>query len=341
MPTNFANGVCRRLAVLATGASLLAASSAAAAEDVSWEGADYARADIPMELQQAADNVYYVIGRSGIPDADNQGFMSNAGFVVTDEGVVVYDALGTPSLGWKLLHKIRSVTDKPVTHVVVGHYHADHVYGLQVFKKHTDATVWAQERGLEYVNGPGAERRLQQRRQALFPWVDDATRVVAPDETFTDRQEFAMGDVRIELVHVGPAHAPDDTMMIVHGPDVVFSGDILFDGRIPFVGDNVDTKNWLAGVNQLAKMDPPPSMIVPGHGPAESDASGAIAFMRSYITKLRESMGAAVRNLVPFEQAYADTDWSDYKGLPAFDATHRRNAYNVYLERQNEMGGGF
>jgi hypothetical protein len=48
-------------------------------------------------------------------------------------------------------------------------------------------------------------------------------------------------------------------------------------------------------------------------------------------------MGAAVRNLTPFEQAYADTDWSEYRGLPAFDATHRRNAYNVYLEMQEGL----
>ncbi len=319
---------------------LLVAVSATARAEVSWKGVPYARTDIPMDLQQAAEGVHFAIGRSGIPDAENQGFMSNAGFVVTDEGVVVYDALGTPSLGWKLLQKIRARTDQPVTHVVVGHYHADHIYGLQAFKDHTDATIWAQERSRDYIGSRGAARRLQQRRQALFPWVDESTRIVAPDRTFGDRQVFDMGDVRVELVHVGPAHAPDDTMMIVHGPDVVFSGDILFDGRIPFLGDNVDTRNWLNGIERLGAMDPPPTMIVPGHGPATEDASGAIAFMRGYITKLRDSMGAAVRNLAPFEQAYADTDWSEYRDLPAFDATHRRNAYNVYLEMQGELGGG-
>jgi glyoxylase-like metal-dependent hydrolase (beta-lactamase superfamily II) len=309
----------------------------AATAEVSWDEVSYARADIPMEVKKAAENVYYVIGRSGVPDADNQGFMSNAGFVVTDEGVVVYDALGTPSLGWKLLQKIREVTAQPVTKVVVGHYHADHIYGLQAFRDHTDAVIWAQERGPEYLQGPGAERRLQQRRQALFPWVDENTRLVAPDKTFQERHVFDMGEMRLELVHVGPAHAPDDTMMIVHGPDVVFSGDILFDGRIPFVGETVDSRNWLDGIERLAGMEPAPEMIIPGHGPATRDASGAIAFMRGYIEKLRSSMGTAVENLVPFEQAYGDTDWSEYRGLPAFDATHRRNAYNVYLEMQGEL----
>ncbi|MEF8794310.1 MBL fold metallo-hydrolase [Thiohalorhabdus sp.] len=323
-------------ALLVAMVAALPATCAGADKEVSWEGVPYAKSEIPMELKKAAEDVYFVIGRNGVPDADNEGFMSNAGFVVTDDGVVVYDALGTPSLGWKLLSKIRSVTDKPVTHVVAGHYHADHIYGLQVFKDHTEATIWAQKRYAQYFEGPGAERRLKQRRQALFPWVDDSTRVVRPDDTYADRKTFDMGDKRIELVHVGPAHAPDDTMMIVHGPDVLFSGDILFDGRIPFVGDKVDTQNWLDGVERAAAMDPPPSMIIPGHGPAEADASRAIAFMRGYITKLRETMGEAVEKLQPFEQAYKDVDWSEYKGLPAYEATHRRNAYNVYLELQEQ-----
>lgn len=337
MPANACTRGLRLWPLLA--ALSLVVTSAGADSDVSWEEVPYAKSEISMELKKAADDVYFVIGRNGVPDADNEGFMSNAGFAVTEEGVVVYDALGSPSLGWKLLSKIRSVTDKPVTHVIVGHYHADHIYGLQVFKEHTEATIWAQKRGTEYFEGSGAERRLEQRRQALFPWVDEDTRVVAPDETFGESKTFDMGDKRIELVHVGPAHAPDDTMMIVHGPDVVFSGDILFDGRIPFIGDNVDTKNWLEGVERVAAMDPPPSMIIPGHGPAEENASRAIAFMRGYITKLRDSMGEAVEDLQPFEQAYNKVDWSDYEGLPAFEATHRRNAYHVYLELQDQMGG--
>ena len=43
------------------------------------------------------------IGSPGVPGKENQGNTSNAGFVVTGDGVVVFDALGTPSLGWALL----------------------------------------------------------------------------------------------------------------------------------------------------------------------------------------------------------------------------------------------
>lgn len=66
-----------------------------------------------------------------MPSAENRGHTSNAGFVTTREGVVVFDALGTPTLGQELLDAIRRVTREPVRRVVVSHYHADHFYGQQ------------------------------------------------------------------------------------------------------------------------------------------------------------------------------------------------------------------
>ena len=166
--------------------------------------------------------VYYVEGQSGIPGANNEGFTSNAGFVVTDKGVVVYDALGTPVLGDRLLKEIRKVTKKPVTLVVVGHYHADHIYGLQAFREQTKATIWAQRDASGYYDSPNAGKRLAQRREALFPWVDENTFIVKPDQKFKDRHTFDMGDTKIELIHAGPAHALDDTILVVHKYGVVF-----------------------------------------------------------------------------------------------------------------------
>src|SRR5277367_2882868 len=58
--------------------------------------------------------VYFTLGSPGVPGQQNEGHTSNAGFIVTSEGVVVFDALGTPSLGWNLLVAIRKVTSLPV-----------------------------------------------------------------------------------------------------------------------------------------------------------------------------------------------------------------------------------
>ena len=87
-----------------------------------------------MTARQVSPSAWYVQGVSALGSPANQNFISNAGFVITPAGVVVIDALGSPALAQRLLAEIRKHTDQPVTHVILTHYHADHIYGLQTFK---------------------------------------------------------------------------------------------------------------------------------------------------------------------------------------------------------------
>ena len=67
---------------------------------------DYAPLTIPLKVEQLpGKDIYFNLGSPGIPGKSNEGNTSNAGFVVTPDGVVVFDALGTPSLGWALLQR--------------------------------------------------------------------------------------------------------------------------------------------------------------------------------------------------------------------------------------------
>jgi glyoxylase-like metal-dependent hydrolase (beta-lactamase superfamily II) len=303
----------------------------------------YGAVSQPFELQKVADvPVYYVVGRSGVPDAVNEGHTSNAGFVVTDDGVVVFDALGTPALGYRLLQRIREVTDKPILHIVVSHYHADHIYGLQAFKEHAgDPLVWAHRGALDYAGEHGgspsdsAQRRLVQRREALFPWVDESTYVVPPDVVFEEAVWLEVGGVELEVRHLGPAHAPGDAIMIVKDHGVVFSGDVIYGGRIPFLDSpETDIDNWLGGLDYIAGLKGRINSIIPGHGAMSDDPQQAVDATRGYITDVRAAMAEAVADFVPFDQAYAETDWSKYEDLPAFDASNRGNAYRIYLEEE-------
>lgn len=61
-----------------------------------------------------------------------------------------------------------------------------------------------------------------------------------------------------------------------------------------------------------------------------------LAQTRDYLVYLRATMGQAARNLEPFDEAYARTDWSRFAGLPLFAAANRMNAYNTYLLMEHE-----
>lgn len=284
------------------------------------------------------ENFYYFRGHSGVPDKANEGFTANAGFVITSEGVVVFDALGTPSLGAAMIEEIRDLTDQPITHVVLSHYHADHIYGLQAFRRLTDARIIAQSQSAHYLDSPEAQQRLDQRKQALSPWVDEHTHLVAPDETFESQLAFESGEYRFTVFHAGPAHSPDDSMMVVQPSGVLFSGDIIQSGRIPFLNsDEVDSENWMEAIEKVRKLEP--SILVPGHGAASDDAMQALAFTYDYLAFVRDRMQKAVENWVSFEDAYKHTDWSRYETLPAFEASNKANAYRVYLEMERTVLG--
>jgi glyoxylase-like metal-dependent hydrolase (beta-lactamase superfamily II) len=291
----------------------------------------YSPSSVEMKLQQVGPHSYYVQGAAGVA-TDNQGFISNAGFVVTNAGVVVVDALGTPSLAVKLRKLIAQVTDQPVVRVITTHYHADHIYGLQVFKDE-GAQIWAPAGALAYLASPQAKERLEERRFSLDPWVNDRTHLVTPDHIVNENTSFRLGGIEFRLDLLGAAHSDGDMSIFVQPDRVLYSGDIIFEGRIPYVGD-ANTKQWLAALT--AMQTDGLAALVPGHGPAASDPAGAIAATRDYVGYLRQVMGAAVDELQDFDSAYRAADWSRFEKLPAFAAANRRNAYQVYLSMEAE-----
>ena len=297
--------------------------------------ADGQAVTVPMKAVRLGPHSYYVQGLPGAASSVNQGFMSNAGFVVTADGVVVFDALATPPLAEKLAGLIRTITKQPIKRVIISHYHADHYYGLQVFKA-LGAEVWAHRNAQGVTHGEGAALRLQQRKEALFPWVDDNTRLIDPDRYLDGDTEFTLGGLHFALRYVGPAHSDEDMAMLVQEDGVLYAGDLVFRGRVPFVGD-ADSRAWIAALDKLIAMKP--KILVPGHGDPSRDPQADLVFTRDYLTYLRNTMGHAAREMIPFDQAYETTDWSQYRNLPAFEEANRVNAYNQYLRLEQEGMG--
>ncbi len=292
----------------------------------------YAPATVDMKVVKMSEHVYYVQGKAGVA-TDNQGFISNAGFIITNEGVVVFDALGTPSLAAKLVGEIRKITGQPIKRVVVSHYHADHIYGLQVFEE-LGAKIYAPLGAQIYIQSDAAKNRLEERQFSLEPWVNENTRIVLPDVTVSKSNRFELGGLTFTINYQGKAHSDGDLAMLVEPDRVLFSGDIIFRKRIPFVG-NADTKHWLDTLTKLETEGL--AALIPGHGPASKEPGSTISLTRRYLAYLRKTMGAAVDEFEPFDETYAKTDWSEFENLPAFKAGNRINAYQVYLSMEAEL----
>jgi glyoxylase-like metal-dependent hydrolase (beta-lactamase superfamily II) len=307
---------------------------------VSFGGSAHAEKTLPqvavtkplMQAKKVVPNVYCVEGVSEMGSSANQNFISNAGFVVTPAGVVVIDALGSPELARRLLSEIAKVTKKPIHTVVLTHYHADHIYGLQVFKD-LGARIVAHGAAREYLTSDTARLRLESSRQELWPWVDEKTRLVPADEWLTGSKMLTVGGVRFDIQPVGPSHTAEDLVVYLPQQKVLFAGDLVFRNRIPFVGQ-ADSRHWIEAMQSLLKFDT--RWVVPGHGPISNDAKADMTLTRDYLIYLRETMGRAAKEMEPFENAYSSTDWSKFEKMPLFKSANRMNAYNTYLLMEQE-----
>lgn len=286
----------------------------------------------PLQTVQVGPNTHYVQGLSQLGSPTNQNFISNAGFVITPAGVVVVDALGSPRLAERLTQVIRQLTNQPMTHVIVTHYHADHIYGLQHFKQ-LGAKIIAHSASREYIQSDTARLRLEASRTDLAPWIDDKTHIVPADVWLDGPTTLKVGGVAFELTPVGPSHTPEDLTVYVPSEKVLFAGDLFFNGRLPFVGQ-ANSRQWILSLERLLAFDA--RAVVPGHGAASSDPRKDIGTTRDYLTHLRRSMGEAVENFVPFEEAYDKTDWTAFDQMPMFGPANRMNAYNTYLLLEQE-----
>jgi glyoxylase-like metal-dependent hydrolase (beta-lactamase superfamily II) len=133
---------------------------------------------------------------------------------------------------------------------------------------------------------------------------------------------------RFQLHLAGPAHTAEDLVVLHERTGMLFVGDLVFRGRIPFVG-LADSSRWIRSLDRLLEFKP--RLLVPGHGPTSANPVDDLRLTRDYLVFLRRAMGEGAANLEPFDEVYARTDWSRFEGLPLFRAANRINAYNTYL----------
>ena len=296
---------------------------------LSWQAVAAQPALTPIEV---APQTYFVQGLPETGSSANQNFISNAGFVIGPTGVIVIDALGSPAIASRLIEQIRQRTDKPITHVILTHYHADHIYGLQSFVD-AGAKIIAQESAREYLNSDAAAQRLAASRIAIAPWIDGHTRLVPADIWISRDQDLELAGLQVQIRQMGPAHTSHDLAIYMPEHRVLFAGDLIFRGRVPFVG-NADSRGWIAALDRLLALDA--AVVIPGHGAYSTQPREDIVFTRDYLQYLRKTMGPPARDLEDFDSAYQATDWSRYKDVPLFSAANRMNAYNVYLSIQSD-----
>jgi glyoxylase-like metal-dependent hydrolase (beta-lactamase superfamily II) len=209
------------------------------------------------------ENVYSIVSPSvGLPTTENKGWNSNSHFVVTENGVLLFDTGASETIGNAIKSAIKSVTDKPVRWVINSHSHADHWLGNAAFSDE-NVEIIASKHSLISMKKYGP------RSVEFYSRVSEgsigSTQLLYPTVLLNQRQKRTFGGVDIEFIFPNDAHSSGDVLMWLPKQKIIFGGDVLSSDWMPITGDG-NIPNLIDTLYSIAELNP--NIVLPGHGRA-------------------------------------------------------------------------
>ena len=274
----------------------------------------------PPTLEQVSPGVYAYI------QLDGTWGLNNTGFITGRDGVSMVDTCFTEARTQSFLQAVRAVTDLPIRTLVNTHHHGDHKHGNYLVPA---ASIIGHELCRKEVIETGVHAL-----HPLFPNVSfGSLEVAAPFVTFRDRLDLFVDDLRIELHYMGPAHTTNDVVVWLPERRVLFTGDLVFNGGMPFIAMG-SVEGSLRALDRLRDFDA--ETIVPGHGPV--CGPGVFEDIEAYFRFLQDTAK------LTFDSGLSPLEAAQQTDLGRFNAWHDKeriagNLHRAYSELRGEPLG--
>ena len=223
----------------------------------------------------------------------------NSGVIIGDDAVMIVEAQATPRLAGKVIEKVREVTDKPITHVVLTHYHAVRVLGASAYGA---AEILMSDKARAMVAERGQEDWDSEfdRFPRLFQGHEEIPGLTWPTQTFQGRMTVFLGNRRVDLMQLGRGHTAGDIVAYVPDQNVMFTGDLVEYRSACYCGD-AHLLDWPVTLKTIRSFEL--DAIAPGRGDAlvgreavNAALDGASAFVRETSASVaRESARGGTR----------------------------------------------
>src|SRR5215471_16168564 len=277
------------------------------------------KAEDDFQIVKVADGVYAAIAKSG-------GLASgNAGFVIGNDGVLIFDTFFTPVAIDELITEIQALTKAPIKFAVNSHYHLDHTGGNQVLVArgvpviaHDNVMIWQTTKNKRFL--PAAEDLAKRKADAAKQLADTpaeqtdkraqlertirrldammAIKLTNPTKTFKTAMILDLGKRKVILATL-PGHTGGDVFAYVPDANVVFTGDLGWSKTLPNLVD-ATVSDWIPTLDQMLKQYPA-AKYVPGHGNVAEAAD--IRNFRDYLDDLRTRVKQGIANGLTVDQA--------------------------------------
>ncbi len=282
-----------------------------------------------MRIAQIAPGVLAFLDIDGGP---------NAGLVRTSKGIVVVDTTISP-LDMQERLDAAGAAASDASLVINTHFHSDHTWGNQLFAcpilAHQVCRDEMEARLAEDWSPKEIAAYIEERGKSEPAWAEDMRRkwadlrITLPTETFEERREAEIGGVRIEVIHFD-AHTPDSSVVWLPEAEVLFAGDLIFEGRYPFLYD-ADVPALIDALKRLPDLGA--QAIVPGHGAlcGEREIDGLVGYLEETWTRTADHVTEGHSE----DEAVADPDYPRYaeRGVERYHEANIRLIYTRLKEQ--------
>ncbi|PYS23072.1 MAG: hypothetical protein DMF72_10855 [Acidobacteria bacterium] len=302
-----------------------------------------------FQLVKVADGVYAAIAKPG-------GLASgNAGFVIGNDSVLVFDTFFTPAAIEDLISEIQTLTKLPIKYAVNSHYHLDHTGGNQVLVArgveiiaHDNVMKWQTTKNKRFLPAPeDLQKRRADAAKLLSETPEDqkdkraqlertmrrldammAIKLTNPTRTFSSgTMRLKLGKREVILATL-PGHTGGDVFAFVPDANVVFMGDLGWSKTLPNLVD-ATVNDWIPTLDTILKQHPA-SKFVPGHGNVATAAD--IRDFRDYLDDLRARVKQGIADGLAVDQAKEQLKLPEkYKSF-AFQNFATPNVEDMYKE---------
>lgn len=213
------------------------------------------QAPAPIKATRLSEHLAVLMGDGG-----------NVGVVLSPDGLMMIDG-GLPDRAQDLLRAVSTEVDEhKITLLFNTHWHFDHIG--------CNETLGAQ--GVKIMAHENVKKRLSVKTtmESMNRTFDPLKPEGLPAKEFSKGGKLSFGKEKIEFTHVPTAHTDGDTFLFFPGPNVIHTGDLLFNGFYPVI--DYSTLGWVGGMANAAaiilKVGDPNTHIIPGHGPMATKA---------------------------------------------------------------------
>jgi len=325
--------VTRRAKAIALAALLLLAHGCS--QDQSSEEPARDIVQIAGDLYRAQDGAHFTV------------------YLVTPDGIILADPLNADFADW-LRTELESRHGVPVRYVLYSHHHWDHAAGARIF----DATAtlighknfpialaegiagFPVQVTITDTNGDGGLDRSEAIGDAAAAFDELDTNnddfvtgaeiladVLAPEVLYSDHMTVNLGGKTVELIHPGPSHSIDTTVLLFPEERTIYGVDFLNVKRLALGFPGTGTLDeWIASLRQVEALDF--DIVSPGHSSVGTKAD--FTAYREFFEDLRETVNGAMTSGTSLEDLLASDALAEYDDLPNYVPQRDRNIEDAY-----------